>query len=246
LLFTTDEKQPEEKGKATPDDNQEKHIMISYQWDAQRRVVKIKDGLRKLGYRVWLDVEQMHGSTMEAMANAVESSACVVTCISQKYKNSPNCRAEAEYTFNLRRSMIPLMMDKNYKPDGWLGFLLGSKLYGDATDPEQIDEVVNFLDTQLKKLIVPSQLQSQPVTHVESKKCEFLDWVPEKVQSWLQENKLSDYKEKFQTEKVTGHTLDWLKRKSQKNEANFHSLMLQMFQFKLGDLALFDDALSKL
>ena len=32
------------------------------------------------------------GSTLEAMALAVEKAAVVLVCMSQKYKDSPNCR----------------------------------------------------------------------------------------------------------------------------------------------------------
>ena len=44
------------------------------------------------GYRVWLDVDQMGGSTLEAMAGAVEEAAVVLIGLSEKYKMSPNCR----------------------------------------------------------------------------------------------------------------------------------------------------------
>ena len=36
-----------------------KHIMISYQWDVQKRMVALKDALIKAGYRVWMDVDKM-------------------------------------------------------------------------------------------------------------------------------------------------------------------------------------------
>ena len=36
-----------------------------------------------------------------------------------------NLRAEAEYTFNIRKKYIPLIMQADYKPDGWLGLILG-------------------------------------------------------------------------------------------------------------------------
>lgn len=32
------------------------------------------------------------GSTLEAMALAVEKAAVILVCMSQKYKDSPNCR----------------------------------------------------------------------------------------------------------------------------------------------------------
>jgi len=40
-----------------------------------------------------MDIDQMGGSTLQAMAEAVENAKVVLLCMSQKYKNSPNCRA---------------------------------------------------------------------------------------------------------------------------------------------------------
>ena len=44
------------------------------------------------GYAIWIDIEKMGGSTLEAMAHAVENAAVVLICMSEKYKQSPNCR----------------------------------------------------------------------------------------------------------------------------------------------------------
>ena len=107
------------------------HVMISYQWDSQEVLVDVKNRLQASGYRVWMDLEQMGGSTLEAMAKAVEDSSVVLICLSERYKESPNCRSEAEYTYKLGKDIIPLMMQRNYKPDGWLGFLLGTKFWID-------------------------------------------------------------------------------------------------------------------
>ena len=38
---------------------------------------------------------------------------------------------EAEYAYQRRKRMIPLMMEPGYSPDGWLGIILGSKLWMD-------------------------------------------------------------------------------------------------------------------
>ena len=40
-----------------------------------------------------MDLDNMQGSTLQAMAEAVEDADIVLVCFSQKYKNSPNCRA---------------------------------------------------------------------------------------------------------------------------------------------------------
>ncbi|KAK3746538.1 hypothetical protein QZH41_019863 [Actinostola sp. cb2023] len=105
------------------------HVMISYQWDVQKTMIQLKNRLQAAGFRVWMDLEQMGGSTLEAMARAVEDSAVVLVCVSQKYKESSNCRSEAEYAFQLKKDIVPLMMEGNYRPDGWLGIIMGSKLW---------------------------------------------------------------------------------------------------------------------
>ena len=107
------------------------HVMISYQWDSQEVLVEVKNNLQASGYRVWMDLEQMGGSTLEAMAKAVENASVVLICVSERYKQSPNCRSEAEYAYQLRKDIIPLMMQRNYQPDGWLGMIVGTKLWID-------------------------------------------------------------------------------------------------------------------
>ena len=36
---------------------------------------------------------------------------------------------EASYAYKLGKKIIPLMMEENYTPDGWLGLILATKLY---------------------------------------------------------------------------------------------------------------------
>jgi hypothetical protein len=40
--------------------------MISYNWDNQPIIKRIAQSLKDHGYNVWLDLEQMGGSTLEA------------------------------------------------------------------------------------------------------------------------------------------------------------------------------------
>ena len=125
------------------------HVMISYQWDSQEVLIEVKNRLQANGYRVWMDLEQMGGSTLEAMAKAVENSSVVLVCVSQRYKESPNCRSEAEYAYQLRKDIIPLMMQRKYKADGWLGMLVGTKLWIDFQSKHVIEEGVRKLIKEL-------------------------------------------------------------------------------------------------
>ena len=176
------------------------HVMISYQWDNQELLVEVKNKLQASGYRVWMDLEQMGGSTLEAMAKAVENAAVVLVCVSQRYKESPNCRSEAEYAYQLRKDIIPLMMQRNFTADGWLGMLVGTKLWIDFQNKQVINSGVAKLIKELRgrgkdlgttdgpkdAVIRPSEASvvtappPQSVTNVSS-------WTNQDVQKWLTE-----------------------------------------------------------
>ena len=41
---------------------------------------------------------------------------------------------EAEYTYSQRKDIIPILLQQGYVPDGWLGALVGTRIYFDLTD----------------------------------------------------------------------------------------------------------------
>ena len=53
------------------------HVMLSYNWGHQDVIKRINTALQARGYSVWIDIEKMQGSTVEAMADAVEDAAVV-------------------------------------------------------------------------------------------------------------------------------------------------------------------------
>lgn len=57
---------------------------------------------------------------------------------------------EAEYTFQMRKEYIPLMVQKRYRPDGWLGMILGAKLYFDFSGKYPFEKPWNGLMKELK------------------------------------------------------------------------------------------------
>lgn len=56
---------------------------------------------------------------------------------------------EAEYTFRLRKPVIPLRLQPGYYPDGWLGALTGSKLVFDCSLPSKLKDAVKNLIKEL-------------------------------------------------------------------------------------------------
>ncbi len=107
--------------------------MISYNHDSKSLCLDIYNCLANDGYNVWIDLEQMHGSILVAMAQGVDDSDIILYCVTEKYSQSLNCQKEAEYAFIQQKIMIPLLLQSKYKPTGWLGLLLGASLYIDFT-----------------------------------------------------------------------------------------------------------------
>nr|KAG5685962.1 hypothetical protein BaRGS_021385 [Batillaria attramentaria] len=130
----------------------EGHVMISYQWTYQKTVLKIRDELKKRNFRVWLDVDHMTGNIMDAMAAAVDGATAVLMCVSSSYKDSKNCRAEIEYAYTQQKPIVPLLMEADYRPTGWLGIMLGNKLYFDFSGKypfkAKMEELVRELERQ--------------------------------------------------------------------------------------------------
>ena len=174
------------------------HVMISYQWDNQEVLIEVKNRLQASGYRVWMDLEQMGGSTLEAMAKAVEDSSVILVCVAKKYKESPNCRSEAEYAYQLRKDIIPLMMQHNYRPDGWLGMIVGTKLWIDFQSKHVIEEGLRKLTRELRgrgKNAEETDESVEPVVRpvdanvvaTQPSVSAVSEWTNKEVKQWLEE-----------------------------------------------------------
>ena len=105
------------------------HVMASYNWDHQGVILRVVSALQSRGYLVWVDTEQMKGATVDTMALAVEGSEVVLIGVSRAYKESSNCRMEAQYALQKKKALVPLMLTKRYEADGWLGLLLGTSMW---------------------------------------------------------------------------------------------------------------------
>ena len=130
------------------------HIMISYNREHRSLVKQVRESLREAGLAVWVDYENMSGSTLEAMAGAVEASSLVLMCLSDHYKESPNCRMEAEYALTSGKHIVPLMMQRGYRPDGWLGLICGAKYFYDFSGKypyaDKMGQLLEAIDEHLR------------------------------------------------------------------------------------------------
>jgi len=234
------------------------HIMISYNWGNQEMIKTIKKGLADRGFNVWLDVEQMSGSTLEAMAHAVEQAVVVLVCYSKKYKESAACRTEAEYAFTLKKPIIPLKMEKDYVPDGWLGALLGSKLYHEFSSLEApafaspfpvLVKAIGARGKGLLERLAAGQTPGAPAKDIQSveARLDIMPWGCTEVATWLDSVDLPDYKSNFQKEDMDGKALVELFQILGKSTATEFSAVIAPLGFRtLGHRLRFQQALKAL
>jgi male-specific lethal 1 len=174
------------------------HIMISYNFASRAMCLEIKKRLESYGYKIWIDVEEIHGSSLDAMAKAVENSFCVLMCVTEKYRQSVNCQAEAQYAFRINKKIIPLIMQSGYETvQGWLGIIMGDKIYINFEEFEFdvcIEKIIHELKVsesnmgKSNSVISMNDIKPQ-LSKTSSNKLE--KWSEENVKDWFVANGLS-------------------------------------------------------
>ena len=120
----------EDKVIETENTEKAQHIMISYNSASRPLCLQIKEYLEdKCKQKVWIDVNDIYGESLDSMAKAVECASCVLMCVTEKYRQSVDCQGEAEYAFKRKKTIIPIIMQSGYEPQGWLDFIIGTKIY---------------------------------------------------------------------------------------------------------------------
>ena len=105
-------------------------IMLSYQWDHQELVKKMKAYFESCQMKVWMDITEMENDINDSMAGAVKDSKVVILCLSKKYEISHNCKKEYNLVDKLRKPFVPVMMEKfSFEHRSGLEVILGNKLY---------------------------------------------------------------------------------------------------------------------
>ncbi|CAF1940146.1 unnamed protein product [Rotaria magnacalcarata] len=108
-------------------------IMISYCHDDKDMVHKIQEFLADEGFEIFCELNNPQGLTMETQAEAISNSALTILCISNSYKQHNQCQALAEYAFNSKRAVLPIIVRKENKIDGWLNSIVGKNTPIDFT-----------------------------------------------------------------------------------------------------------------
>jgi len=135
------------------------HVFISYQHLYQDYAIYLRDALQSQGFQTWIDVDDMVGSTLDRMAEAVQNAAVVIMCMSESYKASKNCKKEIGFAARKHKPIIPICFETGFKPDGWLGIVAESNMVIDFSDPDEFHDNFRQLRKELDaKGVAPNQV----------------------------------------------------------------------------------------
>ena len=109
-------------------------VFISYQWDAQDVVVKIKEHLEKAGFNCFIDLGQLGGGNnlYQKIDQAIRNAKVVVACITPKFVVSHFCNREMALADLLRKPIVPIMLTATpWPPPGGMSLIFSQLVYVD-------------------------------------------------------------------------------------------------------------------
>ncbi|XP_066925330.1 uncharacterized protein [Clytia hemisphaerica] len=169
------------------------HVMISYESDAQPLVIKIRDELNRSGLQVWMNTEGEGRSLEDVMSKGVERASIVIVAVTRQYKLKPDTFAEIDYAHTLRKTIIPIIIDVDFVPDGWLKELVSNEQTFDFSRRSMFAGSLDALVEHVSSICTPGSLNGVTlnIENGEAKRNEdVLTWSNADVISWLKENQL--------------------------------------------------------
>ncbi|CAH8530319.1 unnamed protein product [Schistosoma haematobium] len=123
------------------------HLMISYSHKQKETAINLTKHLKEKGYKVWFDQDNLKyaANTFRSMAEAIEKSYAVCIIYSENYKNSEYAEMEATYAVCLKKPIICLRAQRDYKPKGWLGLITARENRIDISGKYPFDEYFSTL-----------------------------------------------------------------------------------------------------
>jgi hypothetical protein len=62
------------------------------------------------------------------MAEGVGNAAVIIPFMTEQYEASTNCKLELKFSQQTGVPIVPVLMQKDYNPRGWLGLLTGATI----------------------------------------------------------------------------------------------------------------------
>ncbi|CAF1000830.1 unnamed protein product [Rotaria sordida] len=138
-----------------PQQQQQKHVMLSYEWEVQSLVLSIYDYLVAKQVPVWMDIKAgiPSDNLYEGIAKAIENSSCFVCFMTPDYQESDFCKQELQYAKQCNIPIIPLKLQEDWNPTSWLGFITAGLLWLDFYHIKNFEEKAFQLYNRICKTV---------------------------------------------------------------------------------------------
>lgn len=88
-------------------------VFLSYSWAVNNKIKQLETQLTQLGLKVFKEQkeENLDYPLTSQLADAIQNSNLIVSCLTVPYCRSHNCNLQIEYADSLGKSIIVLMME---------------------------------------------------------------------------------------------------------------------------------------
>ena len=95
----------------------------------------------------------MKSDIYDSMAEGVQGAACVACFMTQAYQDSANCKLELKFAQQSGIPIIPVMMQPNFKPNGWLSLLTAGSIWTPMYDSDSVLAGIDNLISQTQHVV---------------------------------------------------------------------------------------------
>ena len=148
---------------AFSDDTSEKpYTMISFA-DENLKIAKgIQNAYQTRDLATLVDYRNSGEKALDESILYIENSSIMIACISKAYQESEYCKKEISHAILIaRKSLIPILVEKNFKPQNWLLELIEGKMIYEITDNESLNANIEIITNLSRQAIIKESIKTQ-------------------------------------------------------------------------------------
>ena len=167
------------------------YVTISHDHGRGSEVGKrLKSELEMIGYDVLINENEVE-YCLDKMWKSIEESYCVILLISESYRQSIRCQAEAQYSVRLRKPIVPMVIEDGLDLDnGWIARLIATKK-SIHLPSECFDDCVKFIENEIRKANILILENFKSAENNKNETVKILEWNREEIRQWFVENQLN-------------------------------------------------------
>ncbi|XP_028392697.1 uncharacterized protein LOC114517237 [Dendronephthya gigantea] len=148
LAITDGGASPNTKGGQVP------MVFISYQWNIQDEILKLKKKLESKNITCWMDTDTMMGGDdlKKEIDRGIRGCKIVVSCVTEAYSKSDACQQEVALAGVLKKPILPVLFESvSWPPEGPMAMPFAPLIYIDCVKgltSENLDRIIKTIKSK--------------------------------------------------------------------------------------------------